>query len=51
MDLLRNVIQEVENLKAKKMFDEAIKLLQEAIPKYNDDYRLYEEIADIHLYE
>lgn len=51
MDLLRNLIQEVETLKWKKMFSEAIKLLQDSIPKYNDDYRLYEEIADIYLYE
>ena len=51
MDFLRNVIQEVETLKSKKMFNEAIKLLQDSIPQYSDDYRLYEEIADIHLYE
>ncbi len=51
MDILKNLIQEVETLKSQQLFSAAIKLLEESIPKYNDDYRLYEEIADIYLYQ
>lgn len=51
MDTIRTLIQEVENLKAKKEFAKAIELLQKAVQKNNDDYRIYEEIADIYLYE
>lgn len=51
MDNVKLLIQEVENLKNKKEFKKALSLLQESLSKYNDDYRLYEEIADIYLYE
>lgn len=51
MDLVRNLIKEVEELKNLKKYQEALKMLEESIQKYNDDYRLYEEIADIYLYE
>ncbi len=51
MDILKSIIQQVENLKSQQNFDQAIKILEESIPKYNDDYRLYEEIADIYLYQ
>ena len=51
MDAVRSLIQEVEILKSKKQFDKAIDLLQESLLKNSDDYRLYEEIADIYLYE
>jgi ribosome recycling factor len=51
MDLVRNLIKEVENLKSEKKFEDALKILEESVQKYNDDYRLYEEIADIYLYE
>ena len=51
MDILRNLIQQVESLKSQQNFDDAIKILEDAIPKYNDDYRLYEEVADIYLYQ
>lgn len=51
MDTLRKLIQEVEDLKAKKNFNKAIELLQDAIWKNSDDYRIYEEIADIYIYE
>ena len=29
----------------------AIEILEDALLKNNDDYRLYEEIADIYLYQ
>ncbi|MDD5770217.1 MAG: hypothetical protein PHE25_04550 [Candidatus Gracilibacteria bacterium] len=51
MDAVRTLIQEVETLKANKEFEKAIELLQSQLSKNNDDYRIYEEIADIYLYE
>lgn len=51
MDLVRNLIKEVEKLKEDKKFEDALKVLEDSIQKYNDDYRLYEEVADIYLYE
>lgn len=51
MDAVRTLIQEVEILKSRKEFDKAIEILQEAMQKNSDDYRIYEEIADIYLYE
>lgn len=50
MDQIRNVIVEIEKLKQDKKFDEAIRVIQESLTKLTDDYRLYEELADIHLY-
>ena len=50
MDEIRNIILQVEALKNEKKFEEAIEMLQKAMAKYADDYRLYEEIADIYLY-
>lgn len=51
MDAVRTLIQEVELLKSKKEFQKAINLLENALSKNHDDYRIYEEIADIYLYE
>jgi tetratricopeptide (TPR) repeat protein len=50
MDQIREIIIRVENLKQSKNFSEAINLLQRSLGKYADDYRLYEELADIYLY-
>lgn len=50
MDKIRNIILEVENLKSEKKFEDAISMLQKTLTKYSDDYRLYEELADIYLY-
>lgn len=50
MDEIRNIILQVEALKSDKKFDEAISHVQKALVKYSDDYRLYEELADIYLY-
>ncbi len=50
MDEVRNIIIQVETLKSQKKFSEAISQLQKALVKYSDDYRLYEELADIYLY-
>ena len=51
MDAIRNLIQQVETLKSRKEFQKAIEILEDALLNNNDDYRLYEEIADIYLYE
>lgn len=51
MDLVKNLIQQVETLKSQKNFTKALELLEEALLKNSDDYRIYEEIADIYLYE
>jgi tetratricopeptide (TPR) repeat protein len=50
MDEIRDIILRVEALKDTKKFSEAIALLQKALFKYSDDYRLYEEMADIYVY-
>ena len=51
MDTVKSLVIEVEQLKAKKEFKKALQILEEALSRYNDDYRIYEEIADIYLYE
>lgn len=51
MDAIKTLIQQVEKLKSQKEFTKALQLLQDALSKFNDDYRIYEEIADIYLYE
>lgn len=51
IDPVKEVIIKVEKLKQDKNFKEALKILKEVIVKYTDDYRIYEEIADIYLYE
>jgi hypothetical protein len=50
MDIMKNLIVKVEDLKAERKFEEAIKMLEENIVKYHEDYRLYEELSDIYLY-
>lgn len=50
MDEIRNILVQVEQLKNEKKFQEAIEVLQKSMARYSDDYRLYEEIADIYLY-
>ena len=50
MDEVRSIVVEIENLKQQKQFQAAIALLENGLLKHSDDYRLYEELADIHLY-
>ena len=49
MDKIKDIIINIEELKSQKLFNEAIELIQATI-KDGDDYRLYEELADIYLY-
>ena len=51
MDTIRNIIVEIEKLKQEKKFKEAIALIQRGIAKEHEDYRLYEELCDIYLYQ
>ncbi len=51
MDAVKTLIQEIELLKSKQQFDTALDLLQWSLSKNSDDYRIYEEIADIYLYQ
>lgn len=50
MDAIRTIIQEIENLKTKKEYKKAVSIIHEALINHQDDYRLYEELADIYLY-
>lgn len=44
-------IQEIEKLKSAWNYSEAQKIAEKYLSKYTDDYRLYEELADIYLFE
>ncbi len=50
MDGIQNIIVRIEELKQLKKFDDAVAIIQTSISKYSEDYRLYEELADIYLY-
>ena len=50
MDTLSHLILEIEQLKMDQQYKTAIDILEKSIIKYQDDYRLYEELADIYLY-
>ena len=49
-DPLKNLIIEIEQIKNAWEFEKAYKIIQEAIIKHEDDYRLYEELADTAIY-
>lgn len=51
MDIVREIIKKVEKLKAEKNFSKAVQILQNTLVEHGSDYRIYEEIADIYLYE
>ncbi|MFC1798083.1 hypothetical protein ACFLY2_02985 [Patescibacteria group bacterium] len=51
MDKIKEIILNVEELKTDQKFSDATKILETALTKYNSDYRLYEELADIYLYK
>lgn len=50
MDAIKKIIQDIEQLKLEKKYDESISLAETALTRYNSDYRLYEELADIYLF-
>lgn len=45
------IIDRVEELKAQKHYAEAREMLEWAIARYTDRYELYEELADVYIYE
>ena len=49
-DKLKDLILEIEKIKLTDNFEKAYKLIQDSIIKYSDDYRLYEELADVSIY-
>jgi len=49
-DKLHNIIIEIEKVKSSNDFEKAYNLIQKSIMKHNDDYRLYEELADVSIY-
>jgi len=49
-DKLKSLILEIEKIKLTNDFKKAYNLIEESIIKYNDDYRLYEELADVSIY-
>ena len=51
MDKIKDLILQIESLKSDQKFNDAIKILENALITYNWDYRLYEELADIYLYK
>ncbi len=51
MDALRAKIIEIEKIKSTWNYEEAEKMAESMLVKYSNDYRLYEEIADINLYK
>ena len=51
MDKIKELVVKVESLKSEQKFNDAIRLLETSLTRYNSDYRLYEELADIYLYK
>lgn len=51
MNKITDIVMEVEKLKANQKFTQAIEILEKSIVEYNDDYRLYEELSDIYLFQ
>lgn len=48
---VESVIESIESLKHENKYIEARDTALQALTKYTDDYRLYEELADIYLFE
>ncbi len=48
---LESIIESIEALKQENAYGEARNLALEALRDHTDDYRLYEELADIYLFE
>ncbi len=49
-DWLIHHIKDIESLKAKGEYQQAKRLVESLLLKHTDDYRLYEELADIFLF-
>lgn len=51
MDKIKELILTIEKLKSEQRFNDAIRILEDSLIKYNWEYKLYEELADIYLYK
>jgi Tfp pilus assembly protein PilF len=49
--VIESIIENIEQLKQQNQYVKARMIALEALTKYTDDYRLYEELADIYLFE
>lgn len=50
-DAIQQIVIEVEKLKMQDQYQQAIVMLENSIIKYSDDYRLFEELTDIYIYQ
>jgi Flp pilus assembly protein TadD len=48
---IEDIIIEIEELKKQQKYKKARETALQALTKYTDDYRIYEELADIYLFE
>ncbi len=48
---IEDIINTIEELKSKSQYTEARETALQALTKYTDDYRIYEELADIYIFE
>lgn len=48
---LDDIIDRIEDLKSQSKYSEARDTALQALTKHTDDYRIYEELADIYLFE
>ena len=46
-----SIIESIEDLKRQNRYQDARETALQALMRYTDDYRLYEELADIYLFE
>lgn len=50
-NIIESIIEEIEMLKQANEYGQARDIALQALSKHTDDYRLYEELADIYLFE
>lgn len=48
---LDDIIANIEELKGRNQYAQARRTALQALSKYTDDYRIYEELADIYIFE
>lgn len=48
---IEDIIIAIEELKSESKYTEARETALQALAKYTDDYRIYEELADIYIFE
>lgn len=48
---IEDIINTIEDLKSASKYTEARETALQALAKHTDDYRIYEELADIYIFE